>query len=47
MMPRGAVTETRGVKQFLQPLQQVARVLGKDIGQPNLAVTLEKSDVER
>jgi hypothetical protein len=47
MMLRGAVTEARGVKQFLQPLQQVARVLGKDIWQPNLAVPLEESDVER
>jgi IclR family transcriptional regulator, mhp operon transcriptional activator len=47
LMLRTAVTESHGVKQFLQPLQRVARVLGKVIGQSNPGVPLEESTVER
>jgi IclR family transcriptional regulator, mhp operon transcriptional activator len=47
LMLRSAVTEANGVKQFLKPLQRVARALGGIIGQTNPGVPLEESAVER
>jgi IclR family transcriptional regulator, mhp operon transcriptional activator len=44
---RSAVTEARGIIKFLQPLQRVARVLGRIIGQTNPGVPLEESAMER
>jgi IclR family transcriptional regulator, mhp operon transcriptional activator len=46
LMLRSAITETQGVKQFLKPLQRVARVLGGIIGQTNPGVPLAKSALE-
>jgi IclR family mhp operon transcriptional activator len=47
LMLRSAVTEATGVKQFLKPLQRVARALGGIIGQTNPGVALDESAVER
>jgi DNA-binding IclR family transcriptional regulator len=47
LMLRSAVTEAQGVKQFLKPLQRVARVLGELIGPNNPGIPLEESAVER
>ena len=45
LMLRSAVTEANGVKQYLKPLQRVARVLSGIIGQTNPGVPLEESSV--
>jgi IclR family transcriptional regulator, mhp operon transcriptional activator len=47
LMLRSAITEAQGVKQFLKPLQRVARVLGELIGPSNPGIPLEESSVER
>jgi IclR family transcriptional regulator, mhp operon transcriptional activator len=47
LMLRSAITEAQGVKQFLKPLQRVARVLGGIIGQTNPGVALDEDVVER
>jgi IclR family transcriptional regulator, mhp operon transcriptional activator len=47
LMLRSAVTEATGVKQYLKPLQRVARALSGIIGETNPGVALDENAVER
>jgi hypothetical protein len=46
-MLRNTATEAQGVKQFLKPLQRLARVLGELVGPNNPGIPLDESAVER